>query len=424
MCFLPDAFEESAPPTPTELDSDGYEPPRSNRFQGWLSEGGSAASSRRASWQQQPSPGVRSERSLAEEGLAVPITLPPFRRTRERTAQGGVTSDGEHSSRSLSGNAAFIRESAGFGRSLNCSEERTGKPSPGASPCPSPQPLGISVPVSGRPSQPVMWRHLSTQHAHVTEKPPTGVSAFRRASHSMEPRKANSAFTSPIGSYSHAVGRAMPSHAAVSGSDRPVRPSAGKQRAVSTSSHIRSRPSVAPSAHDAVVVATSPPRDDALTQLKHALAQSPRGGPGGDEHALSSGTTTPGWISDGQQLPSHTTSRYWSERLSSLAQAMSGELSMVGNAVLGKHQSKAGAAVPGEDGAPQPDLSRSPHSPFMEETTRGDLHRRSHSVPLHLAIPHSGNGETATQSRPLTPLTPASAAPEQTLCVEPPSPFQ
>ncbi len=185
-----------------------------------------------------------------------------------------------------------------------------------------------------------------------------GSRGYRRASHSMEPRKATSAFTSPVGSFSqqaHIGSRAN----AVSG--RPVRPSAGKQRAVSSSSHIRSRPLVAPSPHDDVVIATSPPRHDASAHLKHHLAHSPHS-PGLNEaqrgvHA--SGSTTPGWMSDGQ-LPSQNTSRYWTQRLSSLAQAMSEELSFVGNAVLGK-EGRANTAT--------------------EEGVGQTVHRRSHSVP-------------------------------------------
>ncbi|SPO26085.1 uncharacterized protein UTRI_02359 [Ustilago trichophora] len=393
MCFLPDAFEDSAPPTPTEPESDGYEPPRTNFLQGWLSEGGSAASSRRASWQQQPSPGLRGSAPIGEEGLAVPITLPPFRRTRERTAPHGVMSDGEQSSRSLAGNAAFIRESAGSGRSLNCNEGRLGKFSAGTSPyaSPHPQTLGISVPADGRPSQPVMWRHLSSQHAPVSERPSTAIIGHRRASHSMEPRKVSSAFTSPIGSYSHVNGRMTPLLQA-SSSERPIRPSVGKQRAVSTSSHIRSRPLVAPSTHDTVVGATSPPRDDAFTHLKHHLAHSPKSH-GEPQRGPRSGSTTPGWTSDGQ-LPSPTTSRYWTERLSSLAQAMSEELSIVGNAVLG-YEPKASIATPSEEVAPH--------------VTARELHRRSHSVPLESAtLSSSGKGavDESSSVRPSSPPQP------------------
>ncbi|CBQ72497.1 conserved hypothetical protein [Sporisorium reilianum SRZ2] len=285
MCFLPDAFEDSAPPTPTEPDSDAYESShRANLLPGWRSEGGSAASSRRASWQLQPpapaSPRVHGE----QEGLAVPISLPPFRRARERTAQHGVMSDGEQNSRSLGGNAAFIRESAGLGRG----EEQRGVSPHAASGF---QALGVSVPLQGRrPSQPMAWRHVSSQHVPVERDTALG---YRRASHSMEPRNVPHASLSP----------------------RPVRPAAGKQRAVSTSSHIRCPPSVAASVHDDVVVATSPPRDDARGMLKYQLAHSP-----------ASGSTTPGWMSDGQ-LPS-LASRYWSERLSSLAQAVSEELAI------------------------------------------------------------------------------------------------
>lgn len=361
MCFLPDAFEDSAPPTPTEPDSDASEvPPRSNLLSGWLSEGGSAASSRRASWQQPhphyPPPASPRGRSGDEEGLAVPITLPPFRRARERTAPLGVTSDGEQSSRSLSGNAAFIRESAGVSQTPIGGEERSEVPSAAASPYASSvaHVLGISVP-SRRPCQTVSWRHLSSQHVLVSEHPSAGPGAFRRASHSMEPRKMGSAVTSPIGSYTHATGRVTPL------SERPMRPSAGKQRAVSSSSSIRSRPLVAQSMHDDIVVATSPPRDDASTHLKHHLAHSPMTS---GQHV--SGSTTPGWMSDGQ-LPNQTTSRYWTERLSSLAQAMSEELSIVGNAVLGKDK---GAVEVGQ----------------AEGCVNGDAHRRSSSVPLEVAV--------------------------------------
>lgn len=306
MCFLPDAFEDSAPPTPTEPDSEGYEPPRATLLSGWLCEGGggggSGASSRRTSWQHpHPNPSLRSP--VGEEGLAMPITLPPFRRTRERTPQYGVTSDGEQSSRSLGGNVAFIRESAGFGRSPNW----------GASPS---QHLGISVPINPNP----------TQH----DRPSTALAGYRRASHSVEPqRKVNSAFTSPIGSYSHQQpGR---------------RPGMGKQRAVSTCSHIRSFASVKTSMNGDVVVATSPPREagSALECLKHQLeAHSPK---------CRSGRTTPGWLSDGPGLGA---GKYRSERLSSLAQAMS-----VGGA-------KATGFVDGDG---------------------GEAHRRSKSVPLQIA---------------------------------------
>ncbi|KAJ1572114.1 hypothetical protein NDA15_005141 [Ustilago hordei] len=306
MCFLPDAFEDSAPPTPTEPDSEGYEPPRVTLLSGWLSEGGggggSGASSRRTSWQHpHPNPSLRSP--VGEEGLAMPITLPPFRRTRERTPQYGVTSDGEQSSRSLGGNVAFIRESAGFGRSPNW----------GASPS---QHLGISVPINPNP----------TQH----DRPSTALAGYRRASHSVEPqRKVNSAFTSPIGSYSHQQpGR---------------RPGMGKQRPVSTCSHIRSFASVKTSMNGDVVMATSPPREagSALECLKHQLeAHSPK---------CRSGRTTPGWLSDGPGLGA---GKYRSERLSSLAQAMS-----VGGA-------KATGFVDGDG---------------------GEAHRRSKSVPLQIA---------------------------------------
>ncbi|CDU25829.1 uncharacterized protein SPSC_06000 [Sporisorium scitamineum] len=327
MCFLPDAFEDSAPPTPTEPESDAYESSqRANLLLGWLSEGGSAASSRRASWQPPLPPASPRAHGEGQEELAVPITLPPFRRTRERTAQQGVMSDGEQNSRSLGGNAAFIRESAGFGRNDEPLEQRSAGVSPRASQ--GPHSLGISVPLQGRPSQPVSWRHLSSQHV-----PSAGAVAYRRASHSMEPRRYSSTVTSPIGSYSHthAAGRFRQN----AGLERPVRPSAGKQRAVSTSSHIRSRPSVAPSMHDDVVVATSPPRDDASALLKH-LAHSPKSAGEAQRGVNASGSTTPGWMSDGQ-LPSQT-SRYWTERLSSLAQAVSEELSIVGSAVLGKEK--------------------------------------------------------------------------------------
>lgn len=312
MCFLPDAFEDSTPPTPTEPDSEGYEPPRTSLLQGWLSEGGgggSAKSSRRTSWQHPQSPGMRGE-----QGLAVPITLPPFRRTRERTAQYGMMSDGE-ASRSLGGNAAFIRETAA--RSLNWNEERRSAGSPYS---PTPQQIG-SVPVEAKPTQPVIWR----QHS----RPTTALAAQRRASHSVETRRVNSAFTSPIGSYSQ-TGR-IQSHTVNS----PVQVG---QRRVSTS-YIRSQPSIATTWHDEVVIATSPPAADAAVCLRDQLAYSPQ-----------SGSTTPGWISDG--LPSQTASRYWSERLSSLAQAMSDELLVVGNAVLrsgsngnevGKQEEQVGA---------------------------------------------------------------------------------
>lgn len=386
MCFLPDAFEDSAPPTPTELESDGYEPPRANLLQGWLSEGGSAASSRRASWQQQPSPGLRAAISPGDESLAVPTTLPPFRRSRERAAPHSVTSDGEQSGRSLGGNAVFIRESARLGQSLNRNDEASSRHRAGVSPyaSPPPEPLGISVPIEVRPRQPVMWRHLSNQHDHVAERPSTHVGGYRRASHSMEPRKASSAFTSPIGSYSHVSGRMTPSlHA--SSTERPIRPSVDKQRAVSTSSHIRSRPLVAPSTHDTVVIATSPPRDDASTHLKNQLAHSPQSH--GDAHrAVSSDTTTPGWNSEGQ-LPSQTTSRYWTERLSSLAQAMSDELSMMGSAVLG-YESKANATVSREGVA----------LPAAVQKTDEVPHRRSLSIPLHVAVePAASDGEAKAQ---------------------------
>ncbi|KAJ9476274.1 hypothetical protein PHBOTO_006357 [Pseudozyma hubeiensis] len=385
MCFLPDAFEESAPPTPTEPDSDAYEPPqRSNLLPGWLSEGGSAASSRRASWQQQQPPASPRMRSGDEAGLAVPITLPPFRRSRERTATFGVTSDGEQSSRSLGGNAAFIRESAGVDKSVLGDEERRDVRSAGTSPYASPMShdLGISVPVNGRPSQPVSWRHLSSQHVPKPDRSAFGASAMRRASHSMEPTKVNSAVSSPIGSYSHAyaTGRLTPMLHGAAGSERPVRPPAGKQRAVSSSSHIRSRPIVAQSMHDDVVIATSPPKDDASTQLKHHLAHSPQS---------PSGSTTPGWMSDGQ-LPSHTTSGYWTERLSSLAQAMSEELTMVGNAVLGKDVKGAQA---GEGGEKQ---------------------RRASSVPLDGAVTAASEeeveGQHANQAAALPPVTVGTAA--------------
>ncbi|SNX84579.1 uncharacterized protein MEPE_03288 [Melanopsichium pennsylvanicum] len=380
MCFLPDAFEDSAPPTPTEPDSDSYEPPRTSLLRGWLSEGGSAASSRRTSWQQAPRPGLRSRTSMGDKGPAVPITLPPFRRYRERTTPHGVTSDGEQSSRSLGGNAAFILESARLGRSLNCNEERLGKRSAGGSShaSPGPQPLGISVPLDGRPSQPVMWRHLSGEH-QPTERPPIAVAGHRRASLSVEPRKINSAFTSPIGSYSHSNGRVTPLPQAIT-SERPIRPSVGKQRAVSTSSHTRSRPSEARSVHDTVVGATSPPRDDAFTHLKHQLAQSPKA------HGMSqcSGSTTPGWTSDGQ-LPSQNTSRYWAERLSSLAQAMSEELSMVGNAVLGFDNNKTSTVVPNDEATMPENANREPHS-------------RSDSVPLQSAALTSTGSCSAHES--------------------------
>lgn len=410
MCFLPDAFEESAPPTPTEPDSDGYVSPRASLLQGWLSEGGSATSSRRASWQNQRalSPASRRGSAVDEDGVAVPIALPPFRRTRERTQQYGVTSDGETSSRSLGGNAAFIRESAGFARSLSRNEERSGKRSAEpSSPYASPPSLGLSIPLSSRPAQPVMWRHMSSQHASASERPSTGVSAFRRASHSIEPRRVTSAFSSPIGSYSNMAGKAMPTQAAL------VRPALGKQRAVSTSSHIRSRPLVAQSAHECVVVATSPPRDDAFTHLKHHLTHSPNSAGGSHlRDVVSSGATTPGWTSDGQ-LPSPTTSRYWTERLSSLAQAMSEELSIVGNAVLGYDSKAHSAAV-----APQ---EQAPNGGSGAET-----HRRSHSVPLlQSAVPTADGADpigdapepTTTGLEPTrreptsVPLTPAKPKP-------------
>ncbi|GAC95288.1 hypothetical protein PHSY_002863 [Pseudozyma hubeiensis SY62] len=386
MCFLPDAFEDSAPPTPTEPDSDAYEPPqRSNLLPGWLSEGGSATSSRRASWQQQQQqpPASPRMRSGDEAGMAVPITLPPFRRSRERTATFGVTSDGEQNSRSLGGNAAFIRESAGLGKSVVGDEERRDVRSAGASPYASPMShdLGISVPINGRPSQPVSWRHLSSQHIPKPDRSAFGATALRRASHSTEPRKVSSAVSSPIGSYSHAYasGRLTPMLHGAAGSERPVRPPAGKQRAVSSSSHIRSRPIVAQSMHDDVVVATSPPRDDASTQLKHHLAHSPQS---------PSGSTTPGWMSDGQ-LPSQTTSRYWTERLSSLAQTMSEELTMVGNAVLGKDVMGAQAGEGGE------------------------VHRQPTSVPLDGAVIVTGEeveGQHANQAAALPPVTATTAA--------------
>ncbi|EST07061.2 hypothetical protein PSEUBRA_003516 [Kalmanozyma brasiliensis GHG001] len=360
MCFLPDAFEESAPPTPTEPDSDAYDPlQRANLLSGWLSEGGSASSSRRASWQMQHPTGA-SRRGSGEEGLAVPIdTLPPFRRARERAASPGLTSEGENTSRSLGGNAAFIRESAGLGRSPSHNAETVASPRRPS----HVDALGISVPVAGRPAQPFSWRQVSSHQ--VPQRPSTGMTGYRRASHSVEPRKATSAFTSPVGSYSqqvHITGRITPSRgAAVS------RPSAGKQRAVSSSSHIRSRPLVAPSTHDDVVVATSPPRHDASAHLKHHLAHSPTSpirpeSQRRDTHA--SGSTTPGWTSEGQ-LPSQSTSRYWTQRLSSLAQAMSEELSIVGNAVLGKEKVST-EVVEGEEGQAS--------------------HRRSRSVPMEGAV--------------------------------------
>lgn len=276
MCFLPDAFEDSAPATPTEPDSDGYEPPRANLLHGWLSEGGSATSSRRASWQQPLSPGLRPG---AGEQEAVPITLPPFRRSRERTAQCSVTSDDERASRSLGGNAAFIRESA-LGRSLSTAPA-----------------LGVSVP-DGRPERPVMWKQLS----HV-DRPASGLGAYRRASHSLEPRLAKSAYTSPIGSYT-------------------ARAAGGKQRA--TSMHMRALPVVAQTQRD-VSGAASPRTEDAQATLKHHLAPA-----GGDrEH--------------GEEAPGNA-ARYWTERLASLAHAMGDELASVGQSVLG-YEARANASA-------------------------------------------------------------------------------
>ncbi|GAK67798.1 uncharacterized protein PAN0_021c6027 [Moesziomyces antarcticus] len=274
MCFLPDAFEDSAPATPTEPDSDGYEPPRANLLHGWLSEGGSATSSRRASWQQPLSPALRPG---AGEQEAVPITLPPFRRSRERTAQCSVTSDDERASRSLGGNAAFIRESA-LGRSLSTAPL-----------------LGVSVP-DGRPERPVMWKQLS----HV-ERPASGLGAYRRASHSLEPRLAKSAYTSPIGSYT-------------------ARAAGVKQRA--TSMHMRALPVVAQTQRD-VSGAASPRRDDAQATLKHHLAPVRSEAERDDE--------APG-----------NAARYWTERLASLAHAMGDELASVGQTVLG-YEARANA---------------------------------------------------------------------------------
>jgi hypothetical protein len=141
-----------------------------------------------------------------------------------------------------------------------------------------------------------MWKQLS----HV-DRPASRLGAYRRASHSLEPRLAKSAYTSPIGSYT-------------------ARAAGGKQRA--TSMHMRALPVVAQTQRD-VSGAASPRTEDAQATLKHHLAPV-----GGDrEH--------------GEEAPGNA-ARYWTERLASLAHAMGDELASVGQTVLG-YEARANA---------------------------------------------------------------------------------
>ncbi|PWY99817.1 hypothetical protein BCV70DRAFT_200728 [Testicularia cyperi] len=389
ICFLPDTFDDSGPPTPSELESDtAYEPPRSGLVQGWLSEGGSASSSRRASWQQHlqlqqhqgqalshqtsqllPTSHVTAYGDGVEGSASIAVALPALRRNRGREGalRSGMVSEDEQPSSLAGGNAAFIRDSAGAPRSLPRQARHNGsridhKRSNPASLAPAPN-LGASVPADYRPPNSPLWRQHPTSAASMA-------SPYRRASHSIEPPMIGSSFTSPVGSQTRSS--AMRTHL---DGDRAARPTV-KQRAVSASGSGRSRPSIAPCSRDTVAGATSSPRDDAFSQLKLYLANSPPPTGGHAPRSPGTGATTPGWLSD-SQLPSIGTSRYWTERLTSLAQAMTDELSHVGSAVLGYD---ARAATPAEPEMQQPNQAMESSAATASEV--GGRHERSHSVPL------------------------------------------
>lgn len=332
MCFLPDTFEDSVPPS--EQESDVI--PRSHSNLGQPNDSTSASSSRRPSWQHlalEP-----NSRAAGGGEPAEPVTMPPFRRGRQ-TAHPGVMSDGEQSG-SLFGHATSLRGTSGFPSSL---------PRTATAGTQTPERKEVS---DHRYPQPFMWRHLPSK---TMPKVDTKSLSLRRASHSTEPAKARSALSSPIGSLSPGLVASTQSF----GQGRPGM----KQRAVSVAGPARSRVSMAPLTRDTVNGATSPPSEDAFSHLKLYLASSPMNEASGSRSPGSgSEAVTPGWSSDGQ--PSLGTSRYWTERLSSLAQAMTDEMYHVGNAVLGYDQ-KAISAI----------------GPSVESVQPAQRHERSHTVP-------------------------------------------
>lgn len=351
MCFLPDTFEDSRPATASEQESDAISPsfPNLSTF----ADSTSASASRRPSWQHvmlEPQP------SLTEYGgTTEPIALPPFCRGRRSVHGLGMLSEGEQN----------LSLSASFGRNLR------GLPS--------------SMPRSAFNGLPGVDKSSSGHSSKPLPKLESARSSLRRASHSVGPKRARTALSSPIGSLS--PGLALSSQFVDLRSTRPGM----KQRAISVAGSSRSLASVAPCSRDTASGATSPPSENAFSLLKSYLASSPLTGASGSRSPGSgSEAVTPGWSSDGQ--PSLGTSRYWTERLSSLAQAMTGEISQVSSAVMGYDAKPSSAASPGVGAVHQ-----------------RQRHERADSVPCErfadLDIANTAAPDAAQSRRPSAPVT-------------------
>ena len=371
ICFLPDTFEDSAPPSPL-LSGDDYTSPG----QGWpgsgrASEVESGPNSRRCSFQNVPN-----------QSGALPISL-PFHRGRDRSRVANAASAGVSDSEHHAGPNAGWRAPSWMQHQHQHSHSHTHlypshamrRHTPIGSPKASDSeamPLSTSLSAlhcrtSAHPSRPVNMRFSSSRGTADSVGPswsPSRRSSSVARSHVGKP-SGLSTLTQASTSLSAAVASCSP----------PSRPGAG-QRSASSVNAIRCRPSVAECSNTLVSGATSPPRETAWHQLQHCLASPPPG----EGSRLASGATTPGSGSYRQEVGA-AISRYWTDTLTSLAQAMTDELAHAGNAVFGRDA----------QGQSQPQ-----HQPHDEGFGR---HDRANSVALEAQAESGMRAEPEQQER-------------------------
>ncbi|SPO37791.1 uncharacterized protein PSFLO_03267 [Pseudozyma flocculosa] len=329
MCFLPDTFEDSAPTSPAlSTHNDAHDLASSGLpGQHYASDLGSGPNSRRCSWQ-------NPSGAAGPTSGATPLSL-PFHRGRDRAPASGPTSDAE---------AAGPQHMTWRGPSWMQAHSLHAKPADIADATEAghaASSLGLTS--DGVPLRPVQMRHASSK----------AVDDYQRAWSSLH-RRDSSSVASPPGTQAvsptrngtpmSSVGLLCPG--TLSPRSPPTRP-ASAQRALSTASQVRCKPAMAQCSTAAVVGATSPPKDNALSHLKHYFDHPPAAF--GDVSRTSEGTTP----ASGTHSPvlgggaGAVAARYWNETLTALAHAMAGEST---HAEHSDHAREGYRSEPGEYG--------------------------------------------------------------------------
>ncbi|PWN53631.1 hypothetical protein IE53DRAFT_134176 [Violaceomyces palustris] len=283
--FLPDAFEDSAPPSPAATS-------RAAEGASYFDPSAGADRDRRGSEVWALGALGSSRRPSATESLASPgnpsVAL-PFTRGRARLPTTFALSDGETVS------TGAISPSWRAPSWLHPQSRR-------------------QTPVS-TPGTPSKFAHVPVHHV-------SGLTfGLRRPTETDDPSEGGGRSWHPAGTLSSAAGSPTLYGGMLSpGSRRMSRPPS-QQRALSNSSGTRCRPSLAQCSTPMVVGATSPPQEGAWDHLKHCLDNPPPLSPADGSRA--SGASTPGSGLVPHHGPSVAAGRYWSEALAALAHVLS-----------------------------------------------------------------------------------------------------